>query len=102
MTDAELTAAAERFCAAPLPESVCADLVAIKPMKGRTGTNLLTVAEAKIMLAAALATPPAPNDDLRAAIAAEVGIWPWGSQAREAAERCRQIVLAALLQGKQL
>ena len=68
MTDEELTAAAERFCATPLPESVCADLVAIKPMKGRTGTNLLTVAEAKIMLAAALATPPAPNDDLRAAL----------------------------------
>ncbi|RYG88576.1 MAG: hypothetical protein EON59_04005 [Alphaproteobacteria bacterium] len=42
---------AERFCAAPLPESAVADLVALKPMSGRTGTNLLTVAEAQKMLA---------------------------------------------------
>ena len=77
MTDEELTAAAERFCATPLPESVCADLVAIKPMKGRTGTNLLTVAEAKIMLAAALATPPAPNDDLRVALEAALCAPDW-------------------------
>lgn len=42
---------AERFCAAPLPESAVADLVALKPMAGRTGTNLLTVAEAQAMLA---------------------------------------------------
>jgi len=54
LTDAELQAAAERFCATPLPETVCADLVAIKQMPGRTGTNLMTVAEAKEMLRAAL------------------------------------------------
>jgi len=48
--DAALTAIAERFCAAPLPDTVCADLVAIKPMAGRSGTNLMTVAEAKAVL----------------------------------------------------
>jgi hypothetical protein len=48
--DAALTTLAERFCAAPLPDSVCADLVAIKPMAGRSGTNLMSVAEAKEVL----------------------------------------------------
>lgn len=42
---------AERFCAAPLPESVRVDLVALKPMAGRAGTNLVTVAEAQQILA---------------------------------------------------
>lgn len=47
-----LTELAERFCAAPLPDSVCADPCA--SMVGyphRTGTNLLTVAEAEQVLA---------------------------------------------------
>lgn len=48
--DEWLTVLAEKFCATPLPDTVCADLVAIKPMPGRTGTNLLTVAEAKEIL----------------------------------------------------
>lgn len=42
---------AERFCAAPLPESVCADLCATRPGPGRSGTSLLTVEEAKEVLA---------------------------------------------------
>ena len=37
---------AERFCAAPLPESVCADPCATHPGPGRSGTNLLTYIEA--------------------------------------------------------
>ena len=43
---------AERFCAAPLPDSVCADLIATQPTTTfrRTGTNLLTVDEAKAVL----------------------------------------------------
>lgn len=52
--DEDLTRLAERFCSTPLPLTVCADLVAIKPMPGRTGTNLMTVAEAKEMLRAIL------------------------------------------------
>jgi hypothetical protein len=43
-------ALAERFCAAPLPESVCADLCATLKGPGRTGTNLLTVSEAEAVL----------------------------------------------------
>jgi len=43
----------ERFCAAPLPNSVAADVCATKPVSHpypRYGTNLLTVAEAENML----------------------------------------------------
>ena len=50
---------AERFCATPLPESVSADPCALHPAPGRTGTNLLTVEEAKIMLCYVLAEQPA-------------------------------------------
>lgn len=47
-----LQALAERFCSAPLPESVCADTCACMPgyPQPRTGTNLLTVAEAKVVM----------------------------------------------------
>ena len=41
---------AERFCAAPLPDSVCADLCATRQGPGRTGTSLLSVIEAKAVL----------------------------------------------------
>jgi hypothetical protein len=42
---------AERFCAAPLPETVCVDACTWTPgCLGRTGTNLLTVEEAKVVL----------------------------------------------------
>lgn len=41
---------AERFCATPIPESVCADLCATRQGLGRTGTNLLSVIEAKEVL----------------------------------------------------
>jgi hypothetical protein len=41
---------AERFCSTPLPESVCADLCATKQGPGRSGTNLLTIEEAKEVL----------------------------------------------------
>ena len=54
---------AERFCTAPLPESVCADLCAIHPAPGRTGTNLLTVEEAKAMLEYVLAEQPVDFKD---------------------------------------
>jgi len=37
---------AERFCSAPLPESVCADPCATKQGPGRSGTNLLSYIEA--------------------------------------------------------
>ena len=44
---------AERFCAAPLPRSVCVDRCATQPdyPYPRTGTNLMTVEEAKTVLA---------------------------------------------------
>lgn len=47
-----LTKLAERFCACPLPETVCADLCATDPNYAhpRTGTNLLSVAEAEQVL----------------------------------------------------
>ena len=42
-----LRSLAERFCATPLPESVCADPCAsMQGYPNRTGTNLLTVVEA--------------------------------------------------------
>lgn len=43
---------ANRFCAAPLPKSVCADLCATDSqyVGQRSGTNLLTVAEAEEVL----------------------------------------------------
>lgn len=57
MTD-NLTKLAERFCAAPLPDSVCADPWAtIHGQSGRTGTNLLTVAEAEQLLHHVLGDP---------------------------------------------
>lgn len=45
---------ANRFCSTPLPDSVCADLNATVQGPGRHGTNLLTVAEAEVMLRRAL------------------------------------------------
>ncbi|HEX8413945.1 MAG TPA: hypothetical protein VF637_08685 [Sphingomicrobium sp.] len=57
MTDDQLTALAERFCAAPLPATVCADVCATMPnYPHRSGTNLMTVAEAKAVLAYVLST----------------------------------------------
>lgn len=46
-------ALAESFCATPLPTDVCADLCATMPdyPHPRYGTNLLTVAQAKVMFA---------------------------------------------------
>ena len=41
---------AERFCTAPLPDSVRADFCATRRGPGRTGTNLLTVQEAEAVL----------------------------------------------------
>jgi hypothetical protein len=45
---------AERFCATPIPDSVCADLCATRQGPGRTGTNLLSVIEAKAVLSVIL------------------------------------------------
>lgn len=53
--DAFLARLAERFCQAPLPDSVCADLCATEPGPMRTGTNILTVTEATEVLAFVLA-----------------------------------------------
>lgn len=48
----DLAKLAERFCATPLPDSVCADHCAtVHGQPGRTGTNLLSVAEAGHVLA---------------------------------------------------
>ncbi|MGW8135397.1 hypothetical protein ACWGNZ_07135 [Sphingomonas zeae] len=47
---------AESFCATPLPETVSADLCATQPGEGRYGTNLMTVAEATMVLRHALST----------------------------------------------
>ena len=58
----DMTTIAERFCATPLPDSVCADLCATHQGPGRYGTHLLTVAQAKEMLAAVL---PTPTEDAR-------------------------------------
>ena len=70
MTDEQLTALAERFCAAPLPHSVCADLVAIKQMDGRFGTNLMTVAEAKEVLRFVLGETTPVSDPSREVLTA--------------------------------
>jgi hypothetical protein len=61
-TEQELYRLAERFCAAPLPESVCADLCATKSgQSGRYGTSLLTIDEAKEVLRFVLEEPaPSP------------------------------------------
>lgn len=49
------------FCAAPLPDDVCADQCATVQGPGRTGTNLLTVDQATRVFTAALsAAPSAP------------------------------------------
>lgn len=54
-----LTLLAERFCAAPLPESVCSDPCATMPgYPHRTGTNLLTVVEAEQVLTHVLTQEP--------------------------------------------
>ena len=51
MSDLHLQTLAERFCATPLPDSVCADPCAsIHGYPNRTGTNLLSVIEAKQVL----------------------------------------------------
>jgi len=50
----------DRFLAWPLPDSVCADLVATRQgYPHRIGTNLLNAIEAYAMLEHVLATPPA-------------------------------------------
>jgi hypothetical protein len=58
----ELQRLAERFCAAPLPASVCADMCATKSgQEVRYGTNLLTAEEAREVLRYVLSDPePAP------------------------------------------
>ena len=53
-TDKQIMQLAERFCATPLPETVCADLCATQQGPGRTGTNLMSVSEAKQVLSAVL------------------------------------------------
>jgi hypothetical protein len=61
-----LTTLAERFCTAPLPESVCADVCATDANYAfpRSGTNLLTVVEAKEVLRYVLAgVEPVRDDD---------------------------------------
>lgn len=52
----DLDTLAERFCATPLPTTVCADACATIPgyAHHRSGTNLLTIAEARQMLSAVL------------------------------------------------
>jgi len=52
----DMHALAERFCAAPLPDSVCADLCATRQGPNRTGTNLLSVIEAEQVLRYVLST----------------------------------------------
>lgn len=55
--DDHLQGLASRFCAAPLPDDVAADLCATIPGSGRHGTNLLTVTQATEVLRYVLATP---------------------------------------------
>jgi hypothetical protein len=57
---------AKRFCAAPLPESVRADLCATLPGPGRFGTNLLTVEEAEAVLGYTLGAMPRAARDVLA------------------------------------
>ena len=54
---------AERFCAAPLPESVCADPCATRQGPGRSETNLLSFIEAKEVLSYVLAEQPVDFKD---------------------------------------
>ncbi|MFS0771084.1 hypothetical protein [Sphingomonas sp. 1P08PE] len=81
MTDEQLTALAERFCATPLPATVCSDGCAVMPNypHQRYGTNLLTVAEAKEMLAAVIAASPAYTP--RPKIPAGMKAWAGGDSA---------------------
>ena len=59
----DLDALATRFCSAPLPDTVCADPCASMPgYPNRTGTNLLSVAEAREVLARVL-PDPAPEGE---------------------------------------
>jgi hypothetical protein len=46
----EIDILVDRFLSCPLPDSVCADLCATKQGPGRSGTNLLTIEEAKEVL----------------------------------------------------
>jgi hypothetical protein len=65
LDDKTLAALAERFCAAPLPESVCADHCAtIFGRADRHGTNLLSVYEAGVMLSYVLEILPEPSRKL--------------------------------------
>lgn len=48
--DLWLQTLAQRFCAMPLPDDVCADFCATQQGAGRYGTHLLTVSQAKEML----------------------------------------------------
>jgi hypothetical protein len=59
VTEDQLQTLAERFCAAPLPKSVCSDGCVTDPNypHPRFGTNLLTVAEAKEVLRETLKDP---------------------------------------------
>jgi hypothetical protein len=84
MLDKQLTALAERFCATPLPDSVCADVCATQQGPGRVGTNLLTVAEAKKVLAHILSptlATVAAGDDEGVALRAAEALLPYTSHA---------------------
>lgn len=60
----DLDELATRFCSAPLPDTVCADRCASMPgYPNRTGTNLLTVAEAREVLARVLADPAPEGEE---------------------------------------
>lgn len=61
MRDDQLTAFAERFCAAPLPATVCADTCATIQGEGRHGTNLMTLFEAKEVLRHVFASGVTPS-----------------------------------------
>lgn len=69
ISEANLNALAERFCVCPLPQTVCADLCAND--RGyqfqRTGTNLLSVAEAKEVLRFILSGFPLHDGEQRLA-----------------------------------
>jgi hypothetical protein len=67
ISEANLDALAERFCACPLPEGVAADLCATDPSypHQRMGTNLLSVAQAKEVLRFTLSGFPLHDGEQR-------------------------------------
>lgn len=87
---------AERFCTAQLPDSVCADFCATVQGPNRTGTNLLTVQEAEVVLGYTLGALPAAARDVLVERQRQVDAEGW-TPAHDDQHTCGELaVLAAI------